>query len=52
MGQFGHSNEKDDTSHNYAHGLSMLDHLGLPTTIFFYVNNSLPTYICLSIYVA
>jgi hypothetical protein len=33
MGQFGHSNKKDDTSHKYAHGLSMFDHLGLPTTI-------------------
>jgi len=34
MGQFGHAHLEDDMAHNYAHGLSIFDHLVLPTTIF------------------
>jgi hypothetical protein len=32
MGQFGHTHWEDDMVHNYAHGFSMSNHLGLPTT--------------------
>ncbi len=32
-GQFGHPHWEDDMAHNYAHGLSMFDHVVLPATI-------------------
>jgi hypothetical protein len=33
MGQNGHPHWENDMAHNYAHGLSMFDHLEPPTTI-------------------
>ncbi len=33
MGQFGHPHWENDMAHNYTHGLSMSNHLILPTTI-------------------
>jgi hypothetical protein len=30
-GQLGHPHWEDDTTCNYAHDVSMFDHLGLPT---------------------
>jgi hypothetical protein len=34
MSQFDHSHLEDDMVHNYAHGLSMSDHLNLTTITF------------------
>jgi hypothetical protein len=31
-GQYDHPDEEDDMAHNYAHGPSMFDHFGPPTT--------------------
>jgi hypothetical protein len=40
MGQFGQSHWENTMMHNYAHGLSMFDHLNPPTIILYKVKPS------------